>query len=659
MGLAMPSAGLRSLHDIEAFEQVPIEQRNIPASSYEALKEGAAIDPDAPAISFFADASHIDSPTVFSHREFIANVHRTANALRRLGVERDEVVAYVLPNLPETHFVIWGGSAAGQVLAINPMLEAVQISDLLRAARVRVVVTVDEAASPDIWTKVSQAARGQVFLRHILMCDTDRYRGSGGLEKRSESLSPEFSYLRSAGLAVSPFWDELRGERSDSLDFPPPTGSDLSTLLCTGGTTGSPKIAKRTHSAEAFTCWATAQFNPDLYASRRTSFCGLPLFHSNAIMVSGLLPLMYGGHVVLGGLGGYRSEGILANFWKIAEHFQVAVFSGVPAIYDALLQIPRQDESLSSLVCGVCGAAPMPRELFRTFEKTTGVRIIEGYGLTEGTVISSRNPLFTDEPQIGSIGLRLPYQRMRSAIIDEAGAFLRWAEIDEGGEICISGPNLFDGYLIEDQNRGVWFDQDGRHWFLTGDLARQDRAGYFWMTGRKKELIIRGGHNIDPAMIEEAMQAHPQVSMAAAVGRPDAAVGEVPVLYFQSCDGDDVDLDDIARFARVHVPERAAIPKDFIRLDSLPLTAVGKINKLALNMLEVERIVRLEAERAGADINDLTVAIDPRRGAVATISIRSGLESFSQALGGYAITVDMKDAGGCGAIQSSSISATG
>lgn len=642
MNAPFHGTGLRSIDDIIEFEQVSLDKRDIPATTYEALIKGASIDPDAPAISFFADVSEMQRPVVWTHKAFMENVHRTANALRRLGIERDTVVAYVLPNLPETHLIIWGGCAAGQVLAINPMLEASQISELLRAAEVRVVVTLDEVSSPDIWTKTAEAVRGLKHLKHVLLCSLDTSNQAPGHDTFEASIANDVSRLAKAGLNVSHFWKEIEDAHSDTLEFEPPKSSDLSTLLCTGGTTGLPKIAKRTHQAETFTCWASAQFNPDLYVSRRASFCGLPLFHTNAILVSGLLPLMYGGHVVLGGVDGYRSEGILPNFWKIVERFGIAVFSGVPAIYNSLLQVPRQGEDISSLVCGVCGAAPMPVELFKSFEEASGIRIVEGYGMTEGTVTSSRNPLFTDTPNIGSVGLRIPYQDMRTAIMDDNGGFVRWAEPDEVGEICISGPNVFEGYIIEEQNAGIWFQQDGIRWFNSGDLARQDDKGYFWMTGRKKELIIRGGHNIDPKTIEEAMYSHAGVSMVAAVGRPDARVGEIPVLYYQSRDGKDIPIDDLARTARLQIPERAAVPKDFVRLGTLPLTSVGKINKLALNMIEIERVVRNEANECSAILNDLTVDLDPRRGVVAHVSVDSGEENLKQALGSYALNVDFE-----------------
>src|SRR5208282_945693 len=198
--------------------------------------------------------------------------------------------------------------------------------------------------------------------------------------------------------------------------------------------------------------------------------------------------------------------------------YRVTMFSGVPTLYAALMQTPVGDSDISSLRFAICGAAPMPAALIPAFEAKTGVKILEGYGLTEGGCVSSVNPV-AGERHAGSIGLPIPYQRME--------------DVDEVGVIAISGPNVFKGYLDPRHNAGVFIDIDGERWLNTGDLGRRDPDGYFWLTGRKKELIIRGGHNIDPRLIEEALHKHPAVAAAAAIGSPDTHAGEVPVAYVQ------------------------------------------------------------------------------------------------------------------------------
>ena len=642
--------GFRCLADIEAFEKAQFLSRELPATTYEAIRRGAAIDPEAPALSFFVSARSFDAPRVFSHRELFAKITQTANTLRRLGIGRADVVAYVLPNLPETHLTIWGGSAAGRVLAINPLLEADQIADLLRAADAKLVVTLEKTPGADIWEKVRAAAPTVPGLTRILTCSVFDSLVKGSL---ATSAFKGLSHLRgrtttslrvgNRNIPISRLLNEIEGERSDALDFAPPQPDDISTMLCTGGTTGLPKIARRSHRSEVYDCWALSQFNPVIASPGSSVFCGLPLFHSNAILVTGLLPFMSGGHVVLATPQGYRGDDVIANFWKMADHYGFVAFSGVPTVYAALLDMPRDGLDTSSIVFGACGAAPMPVELFNSFVEQTGIPIVEGYGLTEGAVASSLNPTNPDRRRIGSIGLRLPYQAMRCAVLDQTDKFERWAEADEIGVIMISGPNVFDGYIVESQNQGVLHEIDGAIWFNTGDLARQDADGYFWMTGRKKELIIRGGHNIDPRIIEEAMHKHPAIAMAAAVGRPDAKAGEVPVLYYQSSSGTDVAKTELLAFAETHVPERAAVPKDFIRLEKLPVTAVGKIHKVSLNMMEIDRTIRSEARAAQAEIAALDVVQDNQRGVVAKLRLNGRCKEMRRALGTYTFFVDFEN----------------
>ncbi|WP_170755694.1 acyl-CoA synthetase [Ruegeria lacuscaerulensis] len=634
---------LKNMDEILAFEQTPLQDRNLPRTTYEALQKGAAIDPGAPALSFFLSAAAMRTPYTLTHGQLLARITQTANALRRMGLGRDNVAAYILPNMPETHFAIWGGSAAGGILAINPLMEADQMADLLKGAGVKILITLEQTPGVDIWEKASAAAKDVPSLEHILLVNFTAYMKGEGVWRDAMPLPPVSATIEGRDdISLTRLLDEIAGENASGLDFEGPGPNDTSTMLCTGGTTGLPKIVRRTHFGEVYNSWC-----PSLYVGAENvgpgtaALCGLPLFHTNAMLVTGLLPWMHGGHVVLASPSGYRGDGVIAGFWDMVEHYGISSYSGVPTIYGALLQVPHKDKDLSSLRFGACGAAPMPVELFNTFVNETGVKIIEAYGMTEGVLASSMNPIITDNPRIGSIGMRFPYQDMKIAILDDNDEFLRWADVDEAGVIFITGPNVFDGYLIESQNRGIWLEQDGKRWFNTGDLARCDAEGYFWMTGRKKELIIRGGHNIDPKIVEEAMHKHPAVAMAAVIGRPDAKVGEVPVMYYQKSTGVDVDLADLAAFAQEHVSERAAVPKDFISLDALPVTAVGKIHKVTLNMLEIERTIRELAGWHAAEIGSLEVVQDSSRGIVAKLSLNSGEDAMRHALGQFTFTVDM------------------
>ena len=213
------------------------------------------------------------------------------------------------------------------------------------------------------------------------------------------------------------------------------------------------------------------------------------------MMVTGLAPFSVGAHVVMLSPAGYRDPRTFAGFWRSVARYRATLFSAVPTVLSALLDVPREGVDIGSLRFAICGAAPLSLELFQRFEQATGLKLLEGYGMTEATCVSSLNPRDGDRA-IGSIGLRLPYQQMKVAQLGADGEVQREAAADEIGTILLRGPYVFSGYVKDSDNRGICL-ADG--WLNTGDLGRQDAKGYFWLTGRAKDLIIRGGHNIDPA----------------------------------------------------------------------------------------------------------------------------------------------------------------
>ncbi|MBW2086781.1 MAG: acyl-CoA synthetase, partial [Deltaproteobacteria bacterium] len=501
---------IATIADIEEFEKTPLEERLEYFNTYDLIKHGTAINPDAIAMSFILSGDAFDSPVQVTYRDFLAQVTRTANLFHDLGVGPRDVITYLLPNLPQTHYILWGGEAAGIVNPINPMLEPSTIVDICQAAGTKILVALGEFPGTDIWQKVT-AIRSEIpDLQAIVrvMGPSDEKDGIYGFD---EVLA------------------QYNGDKLDSGRVIDP--QDMASMYHTGGTTGTPKLAPHTHFNEVAMAFITGVAG-DLNTGE-VIMCGLPLFHVNGTTVTGSFPFSIGAHVVILSPSGYRDVSIMQNFYKIVQHYQAISFSSVPTVLSALLDIPLGDADISSLRYAICGAAPLSVELFKRFEAHSGMKIIEGYGLTEGTCASSMNPVF-GERKVGSIGLRLPYQEMKVFIIDEEGRFVRDAETDEIGSVCIKGPNIFNGYLDEAHNHGIWAKEG---WFNTGDLGRQDADQIFWLTGRQKELIIRGGHNIDPAAIEEPLYRIQGVQVAAAVGRPDPYAGEIPIAYVQLQEG--------------------------------------------------------------------------------------------------------------------------
>jgi fatty-acyl-CoA synthase len=590
--------GIANYADVEAIEAQG-EMQNLPASTYDMLRDTSVRYPKALALSFFLRAEDHARPESWNYQEFFAQINRTANFFHGLGANKDSVIAFVLPNLPETHFVIWGGQAAGITLAINPLLKPEAIVKLLDAAKVSILVSLAPFPGIDIWEKLQPLLHKVTSLHHVVLVDlVDRVRGIQGVAARLMRLRERWR-TRDARAAASAgnylIHDFGRGVRRQPADrllsgrrFDP---EDFSSFFCTGGTTGIPKIAMRRHRNEVANAWSVAQFLGQGIGPGKNVFCGLPLFHVNGVLVTGLLPFSKGAHVLLGTPQGYRGKGVIDNFWAMVERHRIHFFSAVPTLYSALLEVPRKTYRLDSLEYGLCGAAPLPRELLKRFQYKTGIKILEGYGLTEGTCVSSVNPPL-GERRAGSIGLRVPGQDMRIVQLDRDGSYLREALVGEPGVLAISGPNVFAGYMGSQQSEGLWLDLgDGKRWLHTGDLAYRDAQGYFWLTGRTKELIIRGGHNIDPSSIEQPLYDHPAVQLAAAVGRPDAYAGEVPVAYVQLKHGHQATVEELLAHVSKHIGERAAMPKAIFFTDDMPLTAVGKIYKPALKRLQIESVL--------------------------------------------------------------------
>ena len=615
----MGTTRIATLADIEEIEKLPFERRLVASNTYDLIRLGASIRPEAPAISLLLSGDAYDHPIQVSYAEFWSKVNQTANLFHDLGVGPRDVLTYLLPNLIHTHYVVWGGEAAGIVHPVNPMLEVATLEHICRAAKTKVLVALGESPGADIWEKALALRKRLPSLRAVI-----RVLGP------SDEKEGIYGYDEVIG--------RYRGEGLDAKRVIDP--QEIASIYHTGGTTGTPKLAPRTHRNEA-SMISMLRLIMDLEAGE-AMLCGLPMFHANATMATGALPLSVGAHVVLLSPRGYRDPSIIKNFFKIVERYRAVTFSSVPTVLSMLLDVANRDADISSLRFAICGAAPLSVELFKRFEAASGMKILEGYGLTEGTLVSAVNPLH-GERKIGSIGLRIPYQQMRVFVEGKERAY-REAKVDEIGSICIRGPNVFPGYLDEAHNQGAWIEGG---WFNTGDLGRQDSDHYFWLTGRKKDLIIRGGHNLDPALIEDPLYRLDGVQFAAVVGRPDVHAGEVPVAYVQVQKGSKLTAEGILQYLEKEVGERAAIPKEVVIWEAIPLTPVGKIFKPALRWDAIRRVYQAELDALGDLIESAEVEVgeDKVRGSLATarirpapgVSVRSIEEKVRAVLGRYTV----------------------
>lgn len=654
MTAANPQSGafvLRSLDDIIQLEQTPLSARDLPESTYELVRCGAAINPEKFAIRYVLRGTHFRRSHDITYRELMQHITRAANMFSAIGVGGKDVISVMLPNMPQTYSLMIGAETAGIVNPVNPLLEPQVIAEIMNACESKVLVTLAAFPKSEIWQKVAHIAEKVPTLETVLTVNLGQFLPQplqflvnlAGKNIARKTAKPRQPVLDA---------DKLMAQQSgDSLTFSRKIDpQDIASYFHTGGTTGIPKLAPRSHFNEVVNAWAEVLLLEN--AAEKTVFCGLPLFHNGGFNAGTLGPLSAGVTLVVGSPAGYRGPGIVKNFWKIAAHYRLNSFIGVPAVFAALLNVPVGNANIRSLEYALCGAAMLPTELFHRFEAHCNLRIVEGYGLTEATSLCTANMPY-GERKIGSIGLRFAYQEIKVVQLDDKKQFLRECAADENGTIIVRGPNIFPGYKLAVHNSDIWVDTgDGNgNWLNTGDLGHVDPEGFFFITGRQKEVIIRGGHNIDAKLIEEPLSEHPAVAMAAAIGRPDPVVGEVPVAYVQLSPGKTITETALLDFVKLRIGERAAIPKKIHIIDPMPLTAVGKIFKPALVHREIRDVFTAEI-RTIECVNsvDVIVGSDMVHGTVAAIKVLpangcapDSLKSeIARKLGNYAIHFELE-----------------
>lgn len=550
--------------DLARIEAVPLTERGLPGTTYELVVRAARLWPDRVAMSVLPDAERWWQPVDRTFAELLADVHRYANVLHGFGVRRTDAVALLAPNCDELVAATLAGELAGIAAPINSALSRDHIAELLRKSGARVLVSAGPDLAPQVWECARDVAVETGMEALLALSPT----GAGPVEL--EAIDGVHVAHLSALSADQPD-DRFLGD--------PPTASDLAALFHTGGTTGTPKLAGHTHANEVSDAWMVALNS--LMREGSVVFAGLPLFHVNAVHVTLLAPLFRGLRAIWAGPLGYRDPALYANFWKLVERYRVTTMSAVPTAYSVLAGCPV-DADISSLRYAVVGASPLPQAVRDGFESATGIELVEGYGLTEATCASVFS--FPGRPRPGSVGQRLPYQKVKTV---DVAAGDEWVDLPPGqvGVLAISGPTVFPGYVVGRGPEGPVLDGLGKlhdGWLNTGDLARVDDDGFVHLTGRAKDLIIRGGHNIDPAIVEDALLAHPAVTNAQAVGRPDLHSGEVPVAFVTLAPGATTTAEELRAWGVAHVPEQAAAPKAVTVLDTIPVTHVGKPFKPAL-----------------------------------------------------------------------------
>jgi fatty-acyl-CoA synthase len=552
---------IRTAADVAALETVPVGERIRHTGVADLLEDAAGRYAGQVAIRYLSGAAAGDPVRDVTFDETRRRVNQTANLLHRYGIGPQDTVTLLMPSVPETFFALWGAQIAAVANPVNYFLEAAQIAAIMKQAGAKALIAADPSIFPDIWPKVETIRRALPELKVFRVGDGAPLPGAIDYEAA------------------------LDAEPGDAL-LAPPRQVDRDTvaaLFHTGGTTGLPKLAKHTHGALALMAWSNAVMF-DL-GPGTVLLNPLPQFHVGGSLFGALSPFANGWTVVIPTALGARNPNVVREYWGIVERNRITVAGAVPTTMAAIMNVPHQGHDLSSLKVFVTGGSTVPVELIRRIESEIAVPVVEGYGMTEVHCYSTMNPMH-GERRPGSVGLRLPYTEVRIADVAPDTTIRRDCALGEIGHVLMRGPQVTPGYLDPRHDRGAQL-ADG--WLDSGDLGRLDADGYVWLTGRSKDLIIRGGHNIDPAIIEEALNRHPAVETAAAVGLPDSYAGELPMAFVQLRPGTAATEDELREFCRREIPERAAVPVQVVPIPTMPLTGVGKIFKPALRLQAAQR----------------------------------------------------------------------
>ena len=603
----------------------------LPESTYQLLLDAAGAWPDGVATQWIPDPGDYTRCLAWTYAELAGTVTRIANALTALGVRREDAVTLSSVNTSMLYAATLAAQAVGIAAPVNPALSAERIAELIRRTGSRVLVAAGPELDPQLWQRLLEVAR-QAGMTAVLALRPD---GAHGDPPPLIGDAPAGGTLNGRGPVVAYLDDVIAGQPAGRLAGADRRRQTISPRSCTPAGPPAPRRSPRTPTPTSSPAPEGIAVCSGL-APGEGMLGGLPLFHVNALIVTGIAPMFSGARVVWPGPAGYRDKALYARFWKIVEHYRIAAMSAVPTVYGTLAQVPV-DADISTLRLPIAGASPLPSSVREDFAAHTGRHLLEGYGLTEATCASTWTRPGEERP--GSVGRALPGQQVKAVRIGDDGSWTDCAP-GETGVLMIGGPAVFAGYVTDPALGGPRVSRDGvvrDGWLDTGDLGSVDAGGFVYLTGRAKDLIIRGGHNIDPRVIEEALLRHPGVRGAVAVGRPDRHSGEVPVAYVVPAGPGRFDEADLLAWAADTIDEPAARPKHIYPVDAIPVTAVGKQFKPALTADAAVRAITEALAAAGLAGARATAAHEHGRLVVTVTGADPG--RVRDAVAGFTLTV--------------------
>ena len=505
---------------------------------------------------------------VISYREMNALTDHMAAALVEMGVKKGDRVGMFMPNTPQFVIAYYGIlKAGGVVVAINPTFPVGEIIMPVNDANIEIMFTLSR-----FYDKL-KAAKERSKLRKIIVSNL------------KEALPPFTRLLftllkekkdgdRLDTLASGDVWmKDLLVKHANSpkpkIDISP---DDIALFQYSGGTTGVPKGAVAMHRNVVANTLQIKNWMTGLEEGKEVVLMGIPLFHVYG-MVAGMHFAMASGASMVMIPNARDLKDVLNNISK----YKATVFPGVPMLYNGINNHPDVKAGkydLSSIKACISGSAPLMRETKEQFEKLTGGKVFEGYGLSEAPTATHCNPL-NGENKTGSIGMPMPDVEAKLINLDDGETELTQGEI---GEIVVHGPQVMKGYhnMPTETANTLRQMKDGKTWLFTGDIARMDEDGYFYIVDRKKELIKPGGFQVWPREVEEALMAHPKVLEVGVGGIPDPHRGETVKAWIVVKPGETLTVEELKAFCKEHLAPYK-VPTHYEFRNELPKTTVGKI----------------------------------------------------------------------------------
>ncbi|RNF39393.1 fatty acid--CoA ligase family protein [Planococcus salinus] len=483
-----------------------------------------------------------------TYGEFDQSVAKFAGALQELGVEKGDHVAFLLSNTPHFLISLYATMRLGATaVPINPIYSPDEIAYIVKNSDAKVVIALDK-----LLPLVEKAHLAFPAVADYIMCETEP-----DLAGKLQQLPTEVKGK------VSDFTELLKKAPAIGTEVEVAT-DDNAVILYTSGTTGKPKGAMLTHGnlySNARDVGEYLKMTPD-----DRVIATLPVFHVFALTVVVNAPLMQGAEIVL--VPRFNPKEV----FDAVKSRKATVFAGVPTMYNFMYQYPDVDPAdFNTVRLAISGGSALPVALLHNFENKFNVRVSEGYGLSEASPVTCFNPV-DRERKAGSIGTSII--NVENKVVNELGEEVPPGEV---GELIVRGPNVMKGYYKMPEETSATI-RDG--WLYTGDLARVDEEGYFFIVDRKKDLVIVGGYNVYPREVEEVLFTHPGITEAAVVGLPDPDFGEAVHAYVVLKD-QDLTIDELKSYCAEHLA-KYKVPKHIEILDELPKNTTGKILRRAL-----------------------------------------------------------------------------